>query len=117
MKTKICDELPLLLAEYVAKVRGIYEEKLAKVILYGSYARGDNTPESDIDIMILVNGGHDAARAGNDALASMTYDFDMEHDVYVEYSARSKRHFDYWRKANPFYQNVSREGIVLYESA
>ena len=66
--------------------------------------------------MILVNGDHDEGRAGTDALASMTYDFDLEHSVYVEYSARSKRYFDYWHKAHPFYQNVSREGIVLYES-
>ena len=26
-----------------------------KIILYGSYARGDNTPESDIDIMIVID--------------------------------------------------------------
>ena len=117
MERNLNNKLKALLAEYVDKVNSIYAEKLIKVILYGSYARGDYTPESDIDIMILVDGDHDEVRVENDALASMTYDFDMEHDVYVEYSARSKRYFDYWHKAHPFYQNVNREGIVLYESA
>ena len=105
-----------LLHEYVTRIKNIYKEKLAKVILYGSYARGDYTPESDIDIMILVDDGDEAARARNAVLASMTYEFDMKHDVYVESSARSLRHFNYWRKAYPFYKNVHKEGIVLYES-
>lgn len=117
MEQKQNTKLMALLRDYVDKVKSIYAEKLDKVILYGSYARGDFTPDSDIDIMILVNGGSAEARAGIDALASMTYDFDMEHDVYVEFSARSRRHFDYWHKAHPFYQNINREGIVLYESA
>ena len=39
------------LAESLIKV---YGNKLKSVILYGSAARGTNTPESDIDIMILV---------------------------------------------------------------
>lgn len=103
MERDLNNKLQALFAEYVAKVKAIYAEKLAKVILYGSYARGDYTQESDIDIMILVNGDHDEGRAGTDALASMTYDFDLEHSVYVEYSARSKRYFDYWHKAHPFY--------------
>lgn len=33
----------------------LFKEKLNKIILYGSYARGDNTEESDIDIMIVLN--------------------------------------------------------------
>ena len=41
MKAPMSDKLQALLAEYVAKVKSIYAEKLARVILYGSYARGD----------------------------------------------------------------------------
>lgn len=33
----------------------LYGDKLNKIILYGSYARGDSTDESDIDIMIVLN--------------------------------------------------------------
>ena len=115
MKSKGRERIRAILAEYVSEIKAIYAEKLAKVILYGSYAREDDTPESDIDIMILVDGGDAEAREQNDALAAMTYEFDMKHDVYVESSARSLRHFNYWRKAYPFYKNVSREGLVLYD--
>lgn len=43
-----------LLTDYLAEIQKIYGLHLKSVILYGSYARGDYTPESDVDIMILV---------------------------------------------------------------
>ena len=44
-----------LLEQYVEEIKKIYGTHLQKIILYGSYARGDYTQESDIDIMILVD--------------------------------------------------------------
>lgn len=41
-----------LLKQYIEEIGKIYGEHLKSVILYGSYARGDFRPESDIDIMI-----------------------------------------------------------------
>ena len=44
-----------LLQEYVEQVSKVYGEYLKSVILYGSYARGDFGPDSDIDLMILLD--------------------------------------------------------------
>ena len=44
-----------LLIQYLSEIQKIYGAHLKSVILYGSYARGDYTPDSDIDIMILVD--------------------------------------------------------------
>ena len=44
-----------LLKLYRAEVENVTESKVKKVILYGSYARGDFRPDSDIDVMILVD--------------------------------------------------------------
>lgn len=48
------DKINRALAEYVAGLNSILSSHLQKVILYGSYARGDYREDSDIDIMILV---------------------------------------------------------------
>ena len=44
-----------ILMEFTKEVKNILGESLKKVILYGSYARGDYHKNSDMDIMILVS--------------------------------------------------------------
>ena len=48
-------EMQNLISEYVRAVRKIYGHHLKQVILYGSYARGDYTKDSDVDLMLLVD--------------------------------------------------------------
>ena len=43
-----------LLQTYISEIKKIYGTHLSKIILYGSYARGDFRPDSDVDIMIFV---------------------------------------------------------------
>ena len=44
-----------LLQQYVKEIKKLYGSCLRRVILYGSYARGDFRDDSDIDIMILLD--------------------------------------------------------------
>ena len=44
-----------MISDYVRAVRKIYGHHLKQVILYGSYARGDYTKDSDVDLMLLVD--------------------------------------------------------------
>ena len=48
------DPMRGILIEYAGMVSGLYASALKAVILYGSYARGDYTEDSDVDIMILA---------------------------------------------------------------
>jgi predicted nucleotidyltransferase len=46
-------ELPVV-KDVSATLHNLYGERLLKIILYGSYARGDQHEESDIDFLVLL---------------------------------------------------------------
>ena len=48
-------ELDIVLKELTEQIYDLLGDKLDKVVLYGSYARGDNTEESDVDVLVLTN--------------------------------------------------------------
>ena len=50
------NELHIILRKISEAYRMTYGEKLIKIILYGSYARGDYEKNSDIDIVAIVDG-------------------------------------------------------------
>lgn len=110
-------EINALLQQYVNKIKDIYGRHLRAVILYGSYARGDYREDSDIDIMILVDITNVEIEEYRKQLSYMTYDFNMDYDADIKPIAKNEEHFRYWVSAYPFYANVEREGIKLYEAA
>ena len=75
--------LPEVLKKYVEDVQKIYGEKLRKVILYGSYARGDFKPDLDIDIMILVDLSDDEIRGKGHMLSDLTFDYNFDNDLGI----------------------------------
>lgn len=48
-------ELNAITSAVVDSARDLFKERLWRVMLYGSYARGDFDEESDVDIMILLD--------------------------------------------------------------
>ena len=106
-----------LLARYVTEVQKIYGTHLKSVILYGSYARGDFTQESDVDIMVLVDLPSDKMDEYSDALAEVDYEYNVNYDIWMMPVVKNVEHFNHWVTAYPFYSNVQREGVVLYEAA
>lgn len=44
------------LAEYASRLRGIFGDRLSDVRLFGSFARGEADEDSDVDVLVLVDG-------------------------------------------------------------
>ena len=106
-----------LIEQYVEAVKKIYGSHIRQIILYGSYAREDFRPDSDVDIMILLDMSDLELKAYAQQLSYMTYDFNMDNDLDIKPIAKSETHFKKWIVNYPFYSNVHKEGVVLYEAA
>lgn len=103
-----------LIQLYVSNIHDIYGSHLRQIILYGSYARGDFCPDSDIDIMILLDLSDIDIKKYRHQLSDMTFDFNMDYDVDIKPIAKNEEHYRKWIDNYPFYSNVNREGVRLY---
>lgn len=106
-----------LLHQYLLEIQKIYGTHLKSVILYGSYARGDYTADSDIDIMILVDLPTEKLDRYLDSLSELGFQYNVEHDIWIMPIVKNINHFRYWVSAYPFYKNIQTEGVTLYETA
>ena len=105
-----------LIDQYVEEIKRIYGSHVKQIILYGSYARGDYRADSDIDIMILLDLSDMDIKEYRHELSGETFDFNMDHDLDIKPIAKSQQHFQKWVDVYPFYANVEKEGVKLFEA-
>ena len=98
---------------FARKVRRILGKNLKQVILYGSYARGDYTEDSDIDIMVLTTLTDKEIEQIETEIYDLAFDFLMDYGVDINVVIKNEKQFNYWLGALPFYDNVQKEGVVL----
>lgn len=81
--------------------------------MYGSYARGDNRENSDMDIMILTTLTENEIRAIENQVYDIAYDYELSDQAQISVNIKNEGHFNYWLGALPYYDNIRKEGIVL----
>ena len=86
---------------------------MSKVIVYGSYARGDYTENSDVDIMILVKISDDEIREVKNEIYDLAFDFELDTGIDISPIIKNEDQYEYWVDTLPFYRNVRDEGVVV----
>ena len=107
------EKLMLALRDYKRNVQGILKNHMKKMILYGSYARGDYRDDSDIDVMFLVDLSGDELEKTEFQVWDMTYDFNMDCGFDISTKMKNIDHFNYWKEDDAFFYNVDNEGVVI----
>jgi len=84
----------------------------ATAILYGSEARGDARADSDIDVLILLDGDkRDLKR--EDMLSGELYDIELATGVLISPMIMLRKQWENRPFKTPFYVNVMNEGIRI----
>lgn len=114
----IPENISKAIEEFMIGVNKVLNKRVKKIILYGSYARGDYNMNSDIDIMILTDLSDDEIIEYRSKIAHLTYDVECNNNFEISLSPLLKNidKFNYWLEALPFYMNIQKEGVVLHES-
>jgi uncharacterized protein len=99
-----------ILQDLKVNLERMYGDRLVHTILFGSQARGDAQPGSDIDVLVvlktMVNPGEEIARSG-----SMMADLSLQYDEVVSFFFMDEKHYQTHNGA--LLRNIQKEGIVL----
>ena len=94
------------------KEKMMITEPTATTILYGSEARGDARPDSDIDLLILLEGDKRDLRKESE-ISGALYDIELESGILISPMIMLRKQWDNRPFKTPFYINVMNEGIRL----
>lgn len=84
----------------------------AKTILFGSEARGEAHPDSDIDLLILVDGDKMSLEQ-EEIITLPLYELELKTGVVISPIIMLKKLWENRPFKTPFYINIVNEGIIL----
>ena len=104
------ENLAIILKKLNRALKRLLGERLEAVYLYGSHARGDARPDSDIDVLIVIKGDFnyfDMAQKVSRHTAKLSLEYETVIScVYVTQE-------DYEHRRTPLLLNVRREGVAV----
>lgn len=111
MKRKIPGKTKKTILNEVKKcLKKIYGVKLKGIILYGSYARGDFTDGSDIDLIILLEDMKEPI-AEHEKYFNEIWELDLKYDTVI--SIIPFKEEDFRTRKLPIILNAKKEGIAV----
>jgi predicted nucleotidyltransferase len=98
---------------FVNKVQQQFDGQLISAILFGSRARGEAEPDSDMDVLVVMSNADPEIRKAIHHLAVEVW---LEYGIYLSILVWSQ---DHWHKVAQLqtllYQNICKDGIDLLE--
>jgi len=100
------------LSRYLEILRQEYKDQISKVILFGSLARGESDPESDIDLLIVITNGDQKLK---DEISMACFDIILETNVILSPLVMDRETYE-WHKnyRDPLYNNIQKDGLDLW---
>src|SRR5712692_9179296 len=99
---------------FVEALRRDLDTRLLLLALFGSKARGDDLPDSDIDFLVVIEGD---ARDLERRLSNLTAAVDLEYSVLINTLVFSRERWaDFSQRRAAFWQNAQRDGMLMLRS-
>lgn len=106
MKKNIPDPIIKQLSETLKKEIG---KSIKDIILFGSRARGDSYPDSDYDLIVLVDR---ETKELEDKIFNLSCEIGWEHNVIITVFVYKKSYYDR-KKYEPLFMNIRKEGVHI----
>ena len=94
------------------ELSSIYGNSLSSIVVYGSYARGTQEEESDIDIAVFLD---EQDKESTRKMLACVSKHELEIGKVLSVIEIDNKQYFSWNKVIPFYKNISKEGITLWK--
>ena len=106
-------EVNKIIAELCANMASLFPQDQIEAILFGSYARGNAEPGSDIDVLILVDASRQDISARNWQVGDLAAEFLLNYGIVVSPIVENREYFNRNINVLPLYRNVNQEGVRI----
>lgn len=105
------EKIHRIAAELATRLRALLGDRLVEVRLYGSWARGDAAPDSDVDLAVLVQKADPATwQTVQEEAARLS----LEHDLVLSVHLLSQEEWEDLQRLQTLYaRRLEEEGISL----
>jgi uncharacterized protein len=110
MANKLPRKVEKILTETKTHLSALYSQRLKDLILFGSYARGDYTKGSDIDLLLLLD-RMDDSNAERERYFSAVCELSLKHDTVI--SIIPMDYETYRSRKTPLILNAQKEGMRI----
>lgn len=84
----------------------------AQAILFGSEARGEARPDSDVDVLILLD-KNEITLEEEEKITSPLYDMEFEKGIIISPIVMTRKRWEEAKRQTLFYYNVLKDGVLL----
>lgn len=104
------DTLKIILAELRSLLETFYGERLMRMVLFGSQARGDAEPGSDIDVLVVLGGDVSPAEE-IDRTSEILANLSLQFSEVISCVFMDEERFIH--RNGPLLRNIRREGVAV----
>jgi predicted nucleotidyltransferase len=100
-----------IVSQFKSIIQQLYGERLSQVILFGSYARGEEKATSDIDFLIVLKDKHISAFSEIEKINNLAYGMMLKYGKIISFVPTTEEKFE--KSPNHFYRLVKKEGKAI----
>lgn len=98
--------------EFVRRIKDRFSDSVESLVLYGSVVRGEETSESDVDVLVVVNHKDEDLK---EEIIGIGYEILMKRKVYISPKVLSEEEYEKLKSSkSPFIENVEKEGEAVH---
>ena len=101
-----------IIAEFTEQAKAHYGNRLAKIILFGSYARGEAHDESDVDLLVVLNDEEVKTHQEKDSISEMLWRLFLKYLIDISVIPTTRNRYEHSEEY--LFKFIRKDGKLIY---